>query len=366
MNLISESNIRNRKVLAVTYPTITSWTWHANLFAMIERLPEAQDWIFSNYIQLQCRPDTRKKGGLFFEFFPFYNPISECPILHTPYIDRKFISDIWKDVKDFLIYCIENDYYIYGICNERYALHLEQDFFHELFIYGYDFGEQSFYCADFTFSNSGKYSFVKVPFDLVCRGFLDVSEKADYLFRGEGGIMLAKAKPQKEYGYKLDLDYLKCNLQEYINGVNSCSHYGLFYNNKTMTHGMDGEPFSYLGFGIKVYDTLIKYLIEIVDAQLIDIRPFHNLYEHKKLMTKRIEYLVEKGLIGQDKNREVYLEVEKESLILCNRIIKYKIRARREGMEDIIHSINRIRDKEVTELDNLVMELDYVNEDRLL
>lgn len=64
MNLISESNIRNRKVLAVTYPTITSWTWHANLFAMIERLPEAQDWIFSNHIQLQCRPDTRKEECL--------------------------------------------------------------------------------------------------------------------------------------------------------------------------------------------------------------------------------------------------------------------------------------------------------------
>lgn len=35
-------------------------------------------------------------------------------------------------------------------------------------------------------------------------------------------------------------------------------------------------------------------------------------------------------------------------------------------MEDIIDSINSIRDKEVTELSNLVMELDYVNGNRLL
>lgn len=76
-------------------------------------------------------------------------------------------------------------------------------------------------------------------------------------------------------------------------------------------------------------------------------------------MTKRIKYLVEKDLISQDKNREVYLEVERESLILCNRIIKYKVRAMCEEMEDIIDSISRIRDKEVVELDNLVMEIDY-------
>lgn len=32
-----------RKVLKVTYPSITSWIWHANLLAMIESIPEVQD-----------------------------------------------------------------------------------------------------------------------------------------------------------------------------------------------------------------------------------------------------------------------------------------------------------------------------------
>lgn len=56
------------KILPVSYPTITSWTWHASLFAMVENVEHAQDWIMSNYIQIQCRPD--KEGEkLYFDFF---------------------------------------------------------------------------------------------------------------------------------------------------------------------------------------------------------------------------------------------------------------------------------------------------------
>lgn len=345
------------KILPVSYPTITSWTWHANLFAMIEHIPEARDWIFSNYIQIQCRPDAHGEGKLYFEFFPFYRAIFDCPALHTQYIDRKLVNDKWKNIRDFLVYCIDNDYYVYCVCNEKYMLHCDEDCFHEIFIFGYDLLKQSFNCADFTFTHSRKYSFVNVSFDEVCQGLIDVTENTDYLLRWEGGIVLAKVRQQKENKYELDLNYIRNNFQEYLNGINSYSHFGLFYNIKAMSQKKEGEPFLYHVFGIKVYDILAEYLKGITDLSKIDVRPFHNLYEHKKLMTKRIAYFENKGLLSCDGKWKDYFEIERECLNLCNAVIRYKIRGKSSTLVRMLNYMNSIKSKEEKQLAYLINEL---------
>lgn len=356
-NLNNLVDCRKRIILPVVYPTVTSWTWHADLLSIVEGLPEAQDWIYSNYIQVQCRPDVAGEEKLFFEFFPFYRSFQDCPVLHTQYIDRKFVMDKWRDIEEFLIYCIENNYYIYAICNERYMLYLDRDFYHELFVYGYDCEERVFYCADFTFSQSGKYSFKKVPFELVCRGFVDVTEDTDYLLRWEGGILLTKIRLQKENKYNLDLNYIKRNFQEYLEGVNSFTHFGLFYNQKVMSQGARGEPFAYHTFGINVYNTLSGYLNGVSDPQKIDLRPFHNMYEHKKLMKKRIDYFAANGVIGIDRRNKIYWEMERKSLILCNMVIKYKIKGNKEMQSQLINSLYAIKDMEERAMTFLVKQI---------
>lgn len=354
MNSEKVTEYRNIKILPVTYPSITSWTWHANLFAIIQELPEAQDWIYSNYIQVQCQPDF-KEEHLFFEFIPFFKSILDCPVLHNQYIDRKMIRDKWIDMKDFLVYCIDNDYYIYGICNERYMLNLHQDFYHELFIYGYDFKEQTFCCADFTFTGINKYSFSRKPFEQVCQGFVDVTDETDYLLGWEGGFVLSRVYKPKDK-YEIDVNYIKRNIREYLDGFNSNIHFGLVYNKKTLSHHRaNGTPLAFHEFGIKVYDVLITYLCEIKDPAKIDIRPFHNMYEHKKLMTKRIEYLEKKKIINNDVNNDVYLQIEEKSLVLCNMIIKYKLKSSCKALEQILSKLREIRlieEKELTHLLN--------------
>ena len=328
-----------RKVLKVTYPSVTSWTWHANLFAMIESMPEAQDWIYSNYIQVHCHLDERREG-LFFEFFPTYTSILICPLLHNQYMDRKFIQNGWNEWKDFLIDCIDNDYYIYGVCNEKYLHNLQDDFLHELFIYGYDLNESVFYCADFTFSNSGKYTFTQKPMEQICQSFRDVPEQDDYLLCGEGGIILSKICPAKEKPYEIEIPYLKRNLTEYLEGRNTFKHFSMLYNTEPKQNNDGGKAQRKLVFGIDIYDVLMAYLKGSKDNFQPDYRAFHNLYEHKKLMVKRIEYLKEKQLIPQNINKEIYMKILDLSQVLSCLIIKYHCKNDQRIMEKILSYIN--------------------------
>lgn len=150
----------------------------------------------------------------------------------------------------------------------------------------------------------------------------DCTDDTDYLLRWEGGFVLAKICQKKENKYELDANYIKQNFFEYLNGVNSYEHFGLFYNKKTMSERVPGELYSYHKFGIEVYDALADYLKRMENASDIDLRPYSNLYEHKKLMTKRIAYFAKKGLLKTDGIQEEYTEIERESLRLRNAIIK--------------------------------------------
>ena len=343
-----------KKILKVTYPSVTSWTWHANLFAMIESMPEEQDWIYSNYIQVHCHLDERREG-LFFEFFPTYASILACPLVHNQYIDRTFIENRWSGWKNFLIDCIDNDYYIYGVCNEKYLHHFQENFYHELFIFGYDLNENIFYCADFTFSNSGKYTFTQKPIEQVCRGFADVPDQEDYLLCGEGGIILSRLSPVKEKPYKIEVPYLKRNLTEYLEGRNSFKHYSVLYNTEPKQNNIEDKRNR--AFGIDVYDVFTAYLSEFHDDFHPDYRAFHNLYEHKKLMVKRIEYLEKNHLIHQNINKEIYLKVENLSQILYLMIIKYHYKKDHEILEKMLRHINEIRNMEKEELALLLNSL---------
>ncbi|MCI9142901.1 MAG: hypothetical protein HFH87_09810 [Lachnospiraceae bacterium] len=315
-----------RKILPTIYPSITSWTWHANLFSILEQFDYAKEWIFSNYIQIHCRQDIKKQNLLFLEFIPGYNSFLECPVIHTQYMDRKTVLDVWKDVKNFLRYSIDEGYYIYCICNERYLFRSEKNFFHELFIYGYDDDNDTAYVADFSFTSSGKYSFEKVSLDMVCKGIEMVNKSDDYLLRWAGGIILAQARECAELNYKLNIEHIKTQLTEYLQGVNSLKHLGLLYNQDSFSYDKNGDLYAIHAFGINVFQYLSEYLDKIENVDDIDIRPFHNLYDHKKLMRMRVEYLLKKKFLSSDiKIVFTFKEIEKKMDIVCKILLKIKV-----------------------------------------
>ena len=51
-----------KKVLAVEYPIITSYTHHAHLLTILGTNEKTKDWIFSNYIQVYINKDFEKSN----------------------------------------------------------------------------------------------------------------------------------------------------------------------------------------------------------------------------------------------------------------------------------------------------------------
>lgn len=344
-----------KKVLSVVYPSITSWTWHAALFSILEQYEYAKEWIFNNYIQIHCRPDIRE-NRLYLEFLPSYRVFLECPVIHIQYFDRKWIKSGRSTVQSFLMRCIDEGYYIYCVCNERYILQSDADRFHELFIYGYD--ENTAYVGDFTFTEMGRYSFEKASLDMVCKGIEDVGEAEDYLLRWEGGIILVRPQEPAENKYHIDKQYIRQQITEYLHGVNSLSHLGLLYNKDIFSVDEQGEKFKFHVWGIQVYQCLIEYLNIVKFVEDIDLRPFHNLYDHKKLMRMRIEYLLERKEIYVEKNIITsFKEIERKMEIICNMLLKALIKKNFSARSEIIRLLMDVRDKEWMVYNNLCEKL---------
>ena len=88
--------MKKARILDTVKPTITSWTWHADLFSSIETNPACYPWIFSNFIQIYSRKDEGNDDKvLFIDFFPGAQVFFECPLIRPQWIMRDTIRRNW-------------------------------------------------------------------------------------------------------------------------------------------------------------------------------------------------------------------------------------------------------------------------------
>lgn len=289
---------KGKVILPVNYPPITSWQWHASLFSILANEEYALDWIYSNYIQLRCYPETDEITGnsiIQLDYMPSDNSLEECPYLLTQIITREQILLYFKnDFLTFLLQTLDLSYYIFGICDETNMLNRGRRILHQLFIYGYDLDSKVFYVGDFTFAR--KYSYTAVPFDKVVEGFLNVKLGEDYVFNndynGVRGLYLLKKNTNRRY-YIFDSEFVKRTLNEYLNSINTNKH---FLQDKNI---VDINI-----YGVDTYNSIIDQisLIENKISKWYDYRPFHILYDHKVLMENRLKFMMDKKYIPYDQD----------------------------------------------------------------
>ncbi|EEC58712.1 hypothetical protein BACPEC_00231 [[Bacteroides] pectinophilus ATCC 43243] len=106
--------------------------------------------------------------------------------------------------------------------------------------------------------------------------------------------------------------------------------------------------------GIKIYDCMIKMVKKMKEDNELDYRMFHALYEHKSIMVKRVEELMNQGLISSD---EVLVseaeEMEKISDICRMMVLKYNILPRDDMLEELERNLLELKDKEIIFLTKL-------------
>ena len=302
------------KILELKTPPITSYPMHAHTLSLVLRdEDEPLQWYFEYYIQLFAGKDI--SDACYVDFCAPL-PWKSCPWIYHQKISRELMGKGWRSVVDFLMDAIDSGYYTF-LFLDRFFLPQSVDFNkrrypHDILVYGYDSDEKVFYIADF--GQAGKYGRQTAHFQEIEKAFLnlDLTSVNDAL---EGIILMS---PTKQSGYTLSNQRICGHINDFLSSrmpanASREGYWADIYQNRDAWC-----------FGMEVYSLLQEHLEQSVEnPRRTDIRAFHVLVDHSKLMLLRIKYLADHGRLNN--GAAIYSDCEKlqrQTLILQNLVVK--------------------------------------------
>ncbi|WP_251577022.1 hypothetical protein [Paenibacillus sp. MER TA 81-3] len=324
------------------------WPYTLSITATEEKTIQ---WFYSNFIQVFVNKHYYENKSEFnFNFFrgrqyEFYNN----PFLITTRLGNDILRNITNDIVDFYIECINLGYYVVAFIDEYY-IHNKPTFKknhlpHHLLIFGYNLHEKVFYT--YGFNNEMQFVTSLIPFDEIAVAYNSIEK---LLSNGElkdnpdnSNFLL---KFNENHNYVFDKNAVSKQIYEYLNSKSNVGY--LNYNNDNNV------------FGLETYNYLKQYYERILDGTDVHkggfLRSLHVLWEHKKLMLERINYLAKNNIITTD-NNELYNKfkgIEEEVLNMRNSAIKYNITNDVSYIINIIETFETIKLREEAELKRLL------------
>lgn len=308
-----------KNILCVKEPIITSFPSVAATFmALQSKIDDTNPWIMSHYIQLVSF------NSYYRENWPMHivnfidaetanvDVLEDCDMLKVYKLPRPIVREMFCNSVEFIRYCMNMNFYIHCTFNQRYNPKSNNyncnDFMHSAIIYGID--TEFIYLADFI---DGKgFIFTKISYSDFEKGFVSVLPESDIIGQEYyNDIELFRVRDIK---YELNINKIKRDINDYLYSVNSTNKY---------QNGVRIEE-NIKEYGIASYNNIVEVTCLKND---IDIRPFHVLFDHKKLMKKRVEYLTEHKIINKNTAELMNLadEVLTDTLKLRNYMIKKKM-----------------------------------------
>lgn len=294
----------------VQKPIIRGYLHHAHTLSIIQNHDNADQWIYSRFLQLYCK--NGKTDAVDF----FVNPYNyEC--LDRGYIHSFYLDDI-AQIYNYINKALKNGYYVLCLVDEFY---LEQmlayksvHFDHWLFIYGYD--ETSFLSIGYT--KNRVYKKYTVPFDV-----FNIAIKSCY------GLTLYKMK--EEYCFYYDKDLAQELVYDYTKGINT--------SYKIKLHNQPIEGY----FGYKIYDYIKS------NFNNISLPYLYVLYEHKKCV---LDFLIRNHYA--EKFTLEYKKVVDISAIIKNLFLKENIINHNRNHDSILRYIEKLKTLEMDVLNSIV------------
>lgn len=334
--------MEGKKILPVKYPSITCHQSFASLLSILECIPDTKEWIYSNFIITESFSYIGGYGVGSVELVinPAYDFSNFCPWFWKSELSHETISAFEPDITNFIVKCIDTENYMLLFIDESKlsCIDSETPLFHDIFIYGYDYGNKIFYVADFTFNN-GKYQYETIPFSEMAEAYASAVSAGKNL-NNEGAAKLWHVKSDGHY--HLDVPLIKDELREYLKGYSYSNRFTRVYWQAPLNKsGVDVYPF--------LCDNLDKSGMR---------KCLHNLYDHKQLMFERLGYLENKGYISDKlKVQEKYSKLVEEAQKAVNLYIKYSITGKIELLEKIKHILENMMNEEITLFNELLLEL---------
>lgn len=270
-----------RKELPLTTPPINGLQYIANPLAIILNDESAWAWFFSDYVQLIWYKDEK----LLSFYNKYINEIPTCiPCLEFQCLDKKFVIEK-MNVIQFMIDAINEGWYIFSSYDEQYIPNTfgysKKSWYHDFMMQGYDLDKHDFFFTIYT--KRGKYERNVVDFDQFLEGFLN-SQSNDFQFNR---VNLFRLKTG--YEFRFDIMELIKQIKCYIESKCEDTKYTVPYWHQEKIYGLD------------IYSYIIN-IFKSGDKLINDKRMLHMLWEHKKCMQMRIDYMIRHSIIKADDN----------------------------------------------------------------
>ncbi|MEK8205408.1 hypothetical protein NST41_07425 [Paenibacillus sp. FSL L8-0696] len=253
-----------------------------------------------------------------------------CPFLDINILNKEIIeSENKTNIVECMKALIRDGYYLFMVLEQYYIPGSygfgKYSYPHDVMLYGFNENEKVFYIAD---NLSGKYRFSKCSFSQFESAYFSLEKRKDRL---DSKICLLRKKSNSHE--KFDLLRVVDTLHGYWKSASP-----------EIRSSNWSKSFSGCVKGLEVYNNLKEYIALLThDEAIFDIRPFHALWEHKKIMVMRIQFMIDNGyIIKSDKILENYKMIEKKSLSHRNLFIKYNFTKDIAIINRIIEGIDEI------------------------
>ncbi|MDF2986916.1 MAG: hypothetical protein K0R50_2426 [Eubacterium sp.] len=339
------------KTLPITIPPIIGYTVHAYPLTVAFSSQKCLPWFYSNYIQMISNTEY---DGVFLDFLTLCNILNGgkwvdflfpgIPWLKCCPVGDFIITKCNLDIHSLITNALNENNYVVIFLDEFYIpnrrTYQKSNFYHENFIFGYDTAEKTYDILGFDerrLFNSGKVSYHELE-----QGF-----KSNHLTDPEAAS-IKLLKLDTTFSYELDLQFIRDSLLDYVNSQNTCNLQNIVRN-----------PMKKCVYGLNTYHELIRYFELLYDNSIrYDIRPIHILWEHKKTMLLRIEYLSKMyPEAGFNEVYEQYIVIEQKCLSLRQALIKYSISKQPSHIKNIIATLKFVSEMEREILNQLIYKI---------
>lgn len=324
----------NSRALPVAEPDLVSYPHIAYPLAVMQTDPGCLDWVYSNYIQLSLRDWTDRIMLDFYSPNAYDHPI---PALYgSPRLTRSMILRNYPRFSDFVRDCIDDGRYVSTYADDYYipgsVAYQNRSHPHAIMIHGYNDVDRQFLATGFLANQT--FGQTLVDYDDLEAAFGDFEIPDDMHYTNFTLLF----KLNRKYRYAFNVSWVMEQLEDYWHASASDQRW------KSLGW-QEAEPWVW---GVEAYDSLIRKIQEQADRTFIlDHRPFHVLWEHKRMMNRRIDYMARQGHhVCSPEVTEGYVRLERSAAACRHSVLKFWMTMDNRRLEDSIGLLSRMKTEE--------------------
>lgn len=333
-----------RNILPIAEPDITSYAHHAFSLSVLHTEPRCLDWVYSNFVQLSFIDWV---DGILLDYFSpnaYDHPI---PALYgSPRLTRNMILRSYPSFVDFARESIDDGCYVSTYADEYYipgtVAYQNRSNPHVELIHGYDNDSRQFHVTGFLANQT--YGQTIVRYDDMEIAFKDFEVTKANHYTDYTHLF----KLNRLFGYDFSVQWVMEQLEEYAFAKPSMKRWQAFQWRETVPRE----------WGINIYDSLIRKIHELIEGTFIlDHRPFQVVWEHKKMMNRRIAYMERQGYYAcSPEVTEGYARLERSAAAGRHLILKYWMTKDNRKLEELIKLLYKIKTEESLVAERMLQE----------